>query len=223
VATTSGTLDATGYTLLFVFIGIALLVGILILPFTHSAVIYAACESAQGRRVTAGGVLSGVGRRYFPLLAYWFIFNVYTAYLAMALCVAPFILWIWGFVGWFVVTPVMFVERVSLGAAFGRSWELVRGRWWRTFLVVFLLVILWFLVNLGLGAFVNLAQVLLGIFISPFLATVVSTVGGQLIAALANPILQIALVLVYFDLRVRKEALDLFQHAYRLAAPQVAS
>ncbi|HET7421434.1 MAG TPA: hypothetical protein VFL27_13745 [Candidatus Dormibacteraeota bacterium] len=223
VATTSGTTDATSAFVALAFIGVALLVGVLILPFTHTAVIYAACESAQGRPVTAGGVLGGVGRRYFPLLAYWLIFNVYTLYLAIGLCVAPAILWIWGFVGWFVVTPVMFVEHVGLGAAFGRSWDLVRGRWWRTFLIVFLLVILWFLVDIGLGAFVNLAQLLLGIFISPFLATVVSTVGGQLIAALANPIMQIALVFVYFDLRVRKEALDLFQHAYRLAAPQVAS
>ena len=33
----------------------ALLVGVLIMPFTHSAVTYAACESALGRPVTAGG------------------------------------------------------------------------------------------------------------------------------------------------------------------------
>ena len=217
------TADSSSLVLLLTTIGTALLVSILVLPFTHSAIIYAACESAQGRQVTAGGVLAGVGRRYFPLLAYWLLFNVYTAYLATILCVAPVLLWIWGFVGWFVVTPAMFVEGVGLGAAFSRSWELVRGRWWRTFLIVFLLVVLWFLVDLGLGAFVNLAQGLLSIFVSPFLATVVSTTGGQLVGALANPIMQIAIVLVYFDLRVRKEALDLFQMAYRVASPQVAS
>lgn len=223
VAAGSSVTDSTTFGLLLVFIGAALLVSILILPFTHSAIIYAACESAQGRAVTASGVLAGVGRRYFPLLAYWLIFNVYTAYLATVLCVAPVILWTWGFVGWFVVTPVMFVERVGLGAAFSRSWALVRGRWWRTFLILFLLVVLWFLVDLGLGAFVNLAQTLLAVFVSPFLSTVVSTAGGQLVGSLANPIMQIAIVLVYFDLRVRKEALDLFQMAYRIAEPQVAS
>ena len=223
VAAGSSVTDASGYVVLLASIGAALLVSIVILPFTHSAIIYAACESAQGRAVTASGVLAGVGRRYFPLLAYWFIFNVYTAYLATVLCVAPVILWIWGFVGWLVVTPAMFVEGVGFGAAFSRSWQLVRGRWWRTFLILFLLVVIWFLVNLGLGAFVNLAQALLAIFVSPFLSTVVSSAGGQLVGSLANPIMQIAIVLVYFDLRVRKEALDLFQLAYRLAAPQVAS
>jgi len=59
--------------------------------------------------------------------------------------------------------------------------------------------------------------------VSPFLSTIVSAAGGQLIGALVNPVIQIAVVLVYFDLRVRKEALDLFQMAYRVAAPQVAS
>ena len=169
------------------------------------------------------GLKAGVGRRYFPLLAYWLLFNVYTAYLATVLCVAPVILWTWGFIGWFVVTPVMFVERAGLGAAFSRSWQLVQGRWWRTFLIVFLLILVWFLADIGLGAFINLAQTLLTIFVSPFLATIVSSVGGQLVGALINPIMQIAVVLVYFDLRVRREALDLFQMAYRLAAPAVAS
>ena len=40
-----------------------------------------------------------------------------------------------------------------------------------------------------------------------------------MIAALIAPIAQIVFVLIYFDLRVRREALDLFQMAYRLAVP----
>jgi hypothetical protein len=35
--------------------------------------------------------------------------------------------------------------------------------------------------------------------------------------------MQIAIVLIYFDLRVRREALDLFQMAYRLSAPPAPS
>jgi hypothetical protein len=221
--TSSAVTGTPDFTVLLASFGAALAVSILILPFTHAAVIYATCESAQGRPVTAGGVLAGVGRRYLPLLGYWLLFNVYTAYLATALCFAPLILWIWAFVGWFVVTPAMFVERIGVVAAFSRSWQLVQGRWWRTFLIVFLLVVLWFLVTIGLGAFVSLAQALLSVFVSPVIATVVAAAAGQLVSALVNPILQIAIVLVYFDLRVRKEALDLFQMAYRLPAVQVAS
>ena len=218
-----GLVDFGFYTPLFTAFATGLLVGILILPFTHSAVLYAASESALGRPVTAGGVFRAVTRRYFPLLGYWLIFNVYTAYLAAALCLFPLIFWFWGYVAWFVVVPAVFVENIGLGAAFSRSWHLVEGRWWRTFLILLLLIVLYFVVQIGLGAFVQLAQYLLDIFVSPFIAAAVSTASAQLVSALVNPIMQIAVVLVYFDLRVRKEALDLFQMAHRLAAPQAAS
>jgi hypothetical protein len=139
------------------------------------------------------------------------------------LCVAPIVLWTWVFVSWIVVTPAMFVENIGLGTAFGRSWRLVEGRWWRTFLILFLMLVIWYLIGVGLGAFLQLAQYLLALFISPFIATAISLATSQLISALVNPVLQIAIVLVYFDLRVRKEALDLFQMAHQLAAPQATS
>lgn len=216
--------DSSSFTLLFVALAVALFLGILLLPFTHTAVLYAACESAQGRPVTAGGIFSGVMRRYFPLLGYWFLFNQLTAELAVSLCLVPLVFWLWGFITWFVVTPAMFVENVGLGAAFGRSAHLVHGRWWRTFLIFFLLLVVWLAAYIGLGAFVQLAQYLLGIFVSQVVATAVATASGQLVVALVNPLMQIAIVLVYFDLRVRKEGLDLFLMASRLSArAQVAS
>lgn len=220
-----GATDTNSFTLLFAALGVALFLGILLLPFTHTAVLYAACESAQGRPVTAGGIFTGVMRRYFPLLAYWLLFNQLTAELAAALCLVPLIFWLWGFITWLVVAPAMMVENIGLGAAFGRSMQLVHGRWWRTFLIFFLLLLLWLATYVGLGAFVQIAQVVLGIFVSPVIVTAAATASGQLVVALVNPIMQIAIVLVYFDLRVRREGLDLFQMASRLSAPraQVAS
>lgn len=215
-----GVADSNTFTFFFASMGVALFLGILILPFTHSAVLYAACESAQGRPVTAGGVFTGVIRRYFPLLGYWLLFNQLTAELAAVLCLVPLVFWIWGFIVWFVVPPAMFVENIGLGGAFSRSAHLVAGRFWRTFLILFLLVVLWLAAYIGLGAFVQLAQYLLSIFVSQVIATIVATASGQLVIALVNPIMQVAIVLVYLDLRVRKEALDLFQMAYRLSAPQ---
>jgi hypothetical protein len=203
-------------------LGAALLVNLFILPFTMGAVMYAACESALGRPVTAGGVFMGVLRRYFPLMGYWLLFWI-SGYLALALCVAPIVLWAWVFVGWIVVPPAMFVENIGLGTAFGRSWRLVEGRWWRTFLILFLMLIIWVIIRVGLGGFLQLAQVLLGLVISPFIAAAISVAASQLVDALVAPIMQIAIVLIYFDLRVRKEALDLFQMAHQLAAPQAAS
>jgi len=164
-------------------------------------------------------VVRGVLRRYFPLLGYWLLFNTITAYVALLLCVAPFLLWLWVFVMWVAVTPAMFVENIGIGTAVSRSRQLVQGRWWRTFLILFLTYVLYFVVSIALGGFINLGQGLLSIVVSPFIASAITLASGQVIAALIAPIAQIVFVLIYFDLRVRREALALFQMAYRLAVP----
>jgi len=220
---TNGTFSDTSFlTPLLAAFAAGLAVNLLILPFTMGAVMYAACESALGRPVTAGGVFLGVLRRYFPLLGYWMLFLV-TFYVALVLCIIPVVLWTWIFVLWIAATPAMFVENIGLGSAMGRSWRLVEGRWWRTFLVLFLMVILWYVVQFALGAFLQLGQLLLQLFISPFIAAAIAAASSQIVGAVVNPILQIAIVLIYFDLRVRKEGLDLFQMAYRLSAPPATS
>src|SRR5437016_9184375 len=159
--------DLSYLTPLIATAGAGFLVTLLILPFTNSAVMYAACESALGRPVTLGGVFFGILRRYFPLLGYWLLFTI-TGGLAALLCLVPLVRWVWIFVGWIVVTPAMFIENVSLGAAMRRSWQLVRGRWWRTFLVLFLMLVIWYIMQLALSASLQPGQVLLQLAGSPF-------------------------------------------------------
>ena len=220
--TNGETTDFSFLTPLLAGFAAGVVVELLIVPFSMGAVMYAACESALGRPVTPGGILAGVVRRYFPLLGYWVLFLL-TFYVALALCVVPIVLWLWVFVGWIVVVPAMFVENIGLGSALSRSWHLVERRWWRTFLVLFLVVIIWYVAQLALGAFVQLGQVLLALIASPFVATAIATAAAQVVGALVTPILQIAIVLIYFDLRVRKEGLDLFQMAYQLAPPATST
>ena len=218
----TGQTDFAAFTPFLESLGAAVIVSVVILPFTQGAVMYAACESALGRPVTAGGVFMGVLRRYFPLLGYWLLFAL-TGYLAAALCLVPLVLWAWVFVLWSVATPAMFVENIGLGAAMSRSRYLVQGRWWRTFLVLLLMVVVWYLSRVALGAFLQLGQVLLTIVFSPFIVSAIALAGSQLVGALVTPVLQIAIVLIYFDLRVRREALDLFQMAYGIASPAATS
>jgi len=136
-------------------LAVGYVVSLFLSPFIYGVVIYAVCESAQGRPVTFWGALAGVLRRYFPILGYVFLFDL----MALFFCLFP--LWTWIAVGWIAVLPVMFVENVGLGAAMGRSWRLVEGRWWRTFLIVFLIFIIIYAVRFALGAFIALGQGLL--------------------------------------------------------------
>ena len=193
--------------------GLFLLFDLALLPFFYGAVIYAACQSALGRPVTAAGVLMGVLRRYFPLFGYWFLIGL----MAVVFCLLP--LWIWIWVGWIVVVPVMFIENAGLGTAMSRSWRLVEGRWWRTFLILFLMFILFYAVRIALSAFIALGQSLLQLVVSPAIVFWISGATSVIVDSLVNPILQIAIVLIYFDLRVRREGLDLFQLAQALPPP----
>jgi hypothetical protein len=212
--TGTGQPDVNALQTSLVGLGIGALINIALMPFYYGAVTFAACESALGRPVTAGGVVRAVLRRYFPLLGYWLLIWL----MVIIFCLIPLWLWIW--VGWVVVMPVMFVENAGLGAAMGRSWRLVHGSWWRTFLILFLLVIIFSIVRAALGAFFALGFGLLQIVVSSVVVVWISAAVGVIIDSLVNPVLQIAIVLIYFDLRVRREALDLFQLAQRVSAPQ---
>jgi len=125
-------------------------------------------------------------------------------------------LWIWISVNWIAVLPAMFVENTGLFAGMGRSWRLVECRWWRTFFIILLVFFLNYVVSLALGAFLYLGQVLLTILLSPYVALAIYEGAVVLVSALVNPVLLIAIVLIYFDLRIRKEALDLFQLAQQV-------
>jgi hypothetical protein len=192
---------------------VVLLVTIVLLPFFYGAVTYAACESALGRPVTAMGMLNGVRRNYFQLLGYWLLISL----MFILFCLIP--LWAWIWVSWVAVMPILFIENVGLGAAMGRSWRLVEGRWWRTFLIVFLIFIIIYAVRIALGAFIALGQGLLELVLSTPVVVFISAATGVIIDSLVNPIPQIAIVLIYFDLRVRREGLDLFQLAQGLPSP----
>ena len=199
-----------------VLLGAGYLLNFLLAPFTFAAVIYAACESALGRPVTIWGAIRGVLRRYFAILGYVFILDM----MVVLFCLFP--LWIWIAIGWVAVLPVMFIEKTGLIAAMSRSWRLVEGRWWRTFLIIFLVLLLRWFVGQALEGFLFFATQIIGIVANNYIVLAISQSIAVLVAALVNPVVQIAIVLVYFDLRVRREALDLFQLAQRVSATQPA-
>jgi hypothetical protein len=198
-------------------LAIFFVIAIALYPLLYGSVTYAACESALGRPVTFWGALRAALRRYFHIIGYFLVLTG----MALLFCVFP--LWIWIGVRWIVWMPAMFIENIGLGAALGRSWRLVEGRWWRTFLILVLMYILIQVVASALQAFLFLGQLLLQAVLSSYLSLAISEATGIVVSSLVAPILQIATVLMYFDLRVRKEGLDLFQLAQRVGAPPPAA
>lgn len=103
--------------------------------------------------------------------------------------------------------PATVVEQIGVRRALDRSSNLSKGSGWRILGVYVLLLILTVVVNLGINYLAQLALApLKGI---PTLYGLISSGTSYLVASLVAPILTIALTLLYYDQRVRKEGFDL--------------
>lgn len=135
----------------------------------------------------------------------------------MLAAVALFIPFIWLGVSWSIAFPVLIAEGAVGTGALRRAFRLVRGRWWATFGALVLAFMFQAFVGLVLG-------IPLGFFLSSrdpgsALALVISTVVGIVSSVITTPFMAAVLVLVYFDLRVRKEGFDLELLAQGVGVP----
>jgi hypothetical protein len=115
---------------------------------------------------------------------------------------------------WALAIPVAVLEDTGLRESTSRSAELTKGSRGRIFMIGFLFVILLYIVYI-LWEIPILAAI--GIFaranrpmtVLPVWTQIAFPVGSFLTQCLVSPLLTIALALVYYDQRVRKEAFDL--------------
>src|ERR1051326_5033164 len=142
-----------------------------------------------------GGAMGGVG----VVLAVIWAFSLFALGVVFA---------IFFYCKFALAVPACMLEHLPVGAALSRSWRLTKNSFWRIFLVYLLTWILSFVLALVLGApgqiytaMVHNKAVVLGV--------VLQEVGGFIAGVIANPISTIAIALIYYDQRVRKEAFDL--------------
>jgi hypothetical protein len=189
-------------------------VAILLYPFTGGALYRAATSLAAGNVETIGSVLIGTARRYFAMFGLVILTGL-VALGGIAIITIPIVIWV--LIRWAVDTPALFAEGIGPVKALGRSWFLTRDTWWRTLGILLLVGLMVSLIQTALGAlFTGIAALIPGVSddIRAGLVTTVATLIGALVGAISP----IAITLLYLDLRVRKEGLDLDQLA-RQASP----
>ena len=112
----------------------------------------------------------------------------------------------WLGVRWFSASYAVVIEGKGPIAGLGRSWNLVTGSWWRVFGIglVFAVVIIVaaMVISIPIG-------IVGGIAGGEESAGVVGAIVGGVATVVVTPFAYIAGVLIYFDLRVRKEGFDL--------------
>lgn len=169
--------------------------------------------------------LAYAGRRLPSLLWLGFLYAFMVA-LGTLGCVIP---GIWLAVAYAVSVPALLIEDARGIDALRRSFRLVRKRWWPTFGVLLLGILLINIVQAALS--LPLIGVLLAGSGDPnaVVFVVATTITGTIGTVLTTPFFVAMLVVVYVDLRVRKEGLDLQLLARRVgatvpgAAPQWAA
>jgi hypothetical protein len=122
-----------------------------------------------------------------------------------------------------LAVPVVVLEGVSPITALRRSWRLVRGTWWRVFGIVFLsglvIVIAAFIIQLPFSIAEGIVVGHSGGSLVPgagttaaapgTLAIIISTIGSLVAAVCTRPVGAGITVLLYADMRMRKEGMDL--------------
>ena len=126
-------------------------------------------------------------------------------------CIIPG-LYLW--IAFAVAVPVLLTEGVKGSKALGRSRQLVKGRWWGTFGVVLLGTILAGIVSAAIGGLARLAGG--SADANSVAGFLVNTVSGTLGSMISTPFTAAFVTVLYFDLRVRKEAFDLQLLAERI-------
>lgn len=119
---------------------------------------------------------------------------------------------------WIVATPALLGEGLGAIEALRRSWRLTKKQVWRTVgYLVLLFIITAFVISLPVGVF---QQILLAVLppSQMAMATAISTAISSLFSVVWSPFYTCAVVLLYYDLRVRAESYDLDLRVQQLEA-----
>lgn len=182
---------------------------------SSAALFKSVSDTYLNRETTVGGAYRLVLRRLLALVVAAILVGLVVA-VGYLLCVVPGVI----FSLWFALTaPAIVLEGIGPIAGMKRSKDLAKGNLGKIFLV--LLVV--FLITFVLGQVFNLA----GGLVRQWLAAYNELVGlfaHQVLSFIAQifamPLASGATILIYYDLRIRKEAFDLEMLAQGLTAEE---
>jgi hypothetical protein len=217
-----GGLVASGIAGLLQFIGTTILTGLLVI---------AVSDAVLGRRPGIGEVWQRAKGRIWALLGVTVlvvlgIFGVALACLLPGIlvafagggvgavllivvgAVAALVLTFWIAIRWLFAPPTVLLERSGVFASMGRSWRLVGGSWWRCFGIWLLAQVLGSVLSGVLQFPFLIAAMLVDSTATKAVAIGLTILAGVIARTLVAPFSASILALLYIDLRMRREGLD---------------
>jgi len=119
---------------------------------------------------------------------------------------------------WSVFIPALLAEDAGSAGSLGRSWSLVSGRFWATFATLLVGLLLSILVQVLVGGAL-LALLFTDAGESVVLAATLNSLATAVGSVVTIPLVASLVAIIYFDLRVRKEGLDLRLVARGMGSP----
>ena len=155
------------------------MVAMMTIPITLSTLVMVPAIRGTGNVILTAGLMIVVGLFLLPVITYFVV-------------------------RWSLFCQGIMVEDYRAVGSLRRSRELIKGSWWRVFgveVVLFIMtsLVVWIL-GLGLGTFLDQIMGTERLMISIF---------ETILSIIITPIWLIGVTLLYFDLRIRKEAFDI--------------
>jgi hypothetical protein len=176
--------------------------------------VHAVGEAYMGRAADWRSSLRVGARRALPALGLSILYVLGLFFGFLALIIPAIFLAI----RWSVAMPALVLERRGPIAALGRSWSLVGGFWWKCFGTLLIAYLLLIVVSVAFGAVLGGVLAVLS-SVDSFLGLLLQQAVNVVIQAFTLPLFAAVTVVLYVDLRVRKEGFDLALAADRIANP----
>ena len=178
---------------------------LVVAPLAIAATTKAVSDRYLGNEVTVGAALKGAWGHVVPLLLTQFVVGLIVM-AGFILLIVPGILW---GLSYALVAPVAILETSDRTAIRKRSWALVEGNRGKVFGVLLVLGLLQGFFGGLLGASSAGALILTGIDLLSTTGAVVQLAVSGIVSIVVYPLAAIAITLLYYDLRIRKEGFDL--------------
>ena len=207
------------------FVFIAVVVAILLFSAQSAALVHAAARRYLAKDVTIGDAFrAGLGASarlfvagilvFLAIVALWAVLFIAAAltnqFLAFAVAFIVAVV-ATGYLGasWLVAPVIVVMEKMGPVAALGRAWRLSEGNRWRILAMQLLLFILNLILSIVIGALFGGFAAVGSTSDQIGLSNVVQSLVNFASTIVWAPVEWIAFTVLYYDLRVRKEAFDL--------------
>jgi hypothetical protein len=191
--------------------GLVTLVRVIVYMAVLSAIIYAMSEIRLGRLPTVSDAYNEGMEHFLPMIWIAFLYALLPALIAVTIIGIPLTIYLG--VCWIFGLHVAVIEGKRGMSALARSKTLVKGHWWRVLGIYILISIIVGIISVIFSAPSTILGVMIALgrdgetfrVLGAAIGVIFSTAG----TIITGPIVYIASVLLYYDLRARKEGLDL--------------